>query len=102
MDLQAWIGLLLIVLCIGAAYLRVRRKRHSGHTTSFGHPVLDSALLLIAGLILASALVLALLIVRSSHPDWLRDRMIGYPLVILVGGGLTWLCSRVLRGTKRG
>ena len=102
MDLRPWMGLLPVLLFLIGGYLKVRRERRSGRTTSFGHPILDAVLLLIAGLTLATTLGVALFAVSSNYPDWLGERLIAYPLVILVGGSLTWLCNRILRRRKKG
>ena len=97
MDLRAWMGFLLIAVYLGGAYFRVRRERRSGRTTSFGHPVLDNALLLASGLILAGTLALVLLLLRGNHSHPVKERMIAYALLILAGGVLTWLCNGILR-----
>ncbi len=101
MDLRAWTGFLLIAVYLSGAYFRVRRERRSGRTTSLGHPVLDNALLLASGLILAATLALALSLLKGDHPHPVKGRVIAYTLLIFVGGALTWLCNGILRRSRK-
>jgi len=97
MDLRAWMGGLLLVIFIGGSYLRVRARRRAGIVHNFGHPVLDNLLLLFSGVLLAAALMVILYLVRGHQVHALTERIVAYPVLILVGGLLTWLCNRVLR-----
>jgi divalent metal cation (Fe/Co/Zn/Cd) transporter len=101
MDLRAWIGVLLVVISLGGGYLRVRALRRAGIVHGFGHPVLDNLLLLASGLLLAAVLALMLYLFGGNHLHPIRERMLAYSVLILVGGVLTWLCTRVLRGNAK-
>ncbi len=98
MNQRAWVGLVLIIVYLGYGYLWVRAERRSGKTQSFGHPALDSFLLLASGLLLATALLLLFFHVRFSH---LEGRIFVYVFLLLLGGALTWLCNRILRRPRR-
>lgn len=106
MDSRAWLGLVLLVVTLGISYFGVRAKRRAGITQSFGHPVLDQVLLLISGLVLAAVMAAILFLLRgrsrpigSPHP--IEERLVGYPLLILVGLMLVTLCNRILRRTGK-
>ncbi len=101
MDLRAWEGFFLIAIFLGGAYLRVSAERRSGTTHSFGHPALDQLLLFATGLILAAILGAALFLLRDGHPHPIKNRVIAYPLVILLGLLLTYVCNRVLRRSNK-
>ena len=101
MDLRAWIGVLLVVIYLGGGYLRVRARRRAGTVHDFVHPVMDNLLLLASGLLLAAVLALVLYLFGGNHLHPIRERMVAYPVLILVGGLLTWLCTRVLRGNAK-
>ena len=94
MDQGAWVGLAIMVLWFGSTYLRVRRERSSGVTQSYGHPTLDSLLLLGSALVLI--MVLGLLVSRFGNhrpgPHYLEDIVL-----LCIGLTLTWVCNRVLR-----
>ena len=101
MDLRAWIGVLLVVIYLGGGYLRVRAQRRAGVVHDFGHPVLDNLLLFASGLLLAAGLALTLYLFGGNRLLPIRERMVAYPVLVLVGGLLTWLCNRVLRGNAK-
>jgi hypothetical protein len=94
MNQRAWLGLALIIVYVGYGYFKVRAERRSGKTQSFGHPTLDAFLLFASGLLLAAALVLLSFHFGSHHQG---ARLFVYIFLLLLGGGLTWLCSRILR-----
>ncbi len=97
MDLRPWAGVLLLLAWIGTSYLRARARRRSGAVGSFGHPILDNFLLLFSVLLLVFALMAALWFFKgnSSHP--IKERLVGYSLLLGAGGFLTWYCNRLLR-----
>jgi len=97
MDLRAWMGGLLLVIFVGGSYLRVRARRRAGIVHDFGHPVLDNLLLLFSGVLLAAILTVIFYSVRGHQVHSLKERIVAYPVLILVGGLLTWLCNRVPR-----
>jgi uncharacterized membrane protein YdcZ (DUF606 family) len=94
-------ALLLIVAYLGGGFLRVRSQRQTGVTHSFGHPVLDSLLLLLSGLLLAGTVVGVVALLKNGHAHPIKNRMIAYPLVVLAGGALTWLCGGILRRSRK-
>jgi len=100
MDLRAWEGFVLIAIFLGGAYLRVRAERRVGTTHSFGHPALDQLLLFASGLMLA-AILGATLFLLKDNPHPIKNRVIAYPLVILLGLLLTYVCNRVLRRSNK-
>ncbi len=100
MNLRAWMGIGLLVAYLGGGYLRIRAQRRSGATQSFGHPVLDNILLLIAGLLLAASLGLALWLFKIK-PHSVEARFFAYLLLLTLGGALAWFCNKLLRHTKR-
>jgi prepilin signal peptidase PulO-like enzyme (type II secretory pathway) len=97
MNLCTWMGLLLVGIFLAGSYLRVRARRRAGIVRDFGHPVLDNLLVLVSGLLLAAFLAVAVFLVRLRHFDPVKERAIGYPLLILAGSLITWLCNWVLR-----
>jgi divalent metal cation (Fe/Co/Zn/Cd) transporter len=101
MDLRAWIGVLLVVISLGGGYLRARARRRAGTVHDFGHPFWDNFLLLASGLLLAAVMAVILYKLRVSHFHGIKERVVAYPVFILVGGLLTWLCNRVLRGNAK-
>ena len=102
MDQRAWEGLVLIVVFLGSAYLRVRAQRRVGAATqSFGHPARDQLLLFASGLTLAAILGATLFLLRDGRLHPIKDRMIAYPLAILAGLLLTYVCNRVLRRSNK-
>lgn len=94
--LGAWVGFAMIVLLLAPAYLRAGAKRKSGKTQSYGRPLRDNLLLLIAGLLFASVFALVLWLSRSGWP-LLQSRVVLYPLILSLGALLTWACNRLLR-----
>jgi F0F1-type ATP synthase assembly protein I len=80
---------------LGLGYLRVREYRQSGITQSFGHPLVDSFLLLISGLLVAAALMFFMVEFRNGGSHFLA-----YVLLLGFGGTLTWVCNGVLRGSR--
>jgi ABC-type xylose transport system permease subunit len=83
-----------MIVYLGYGHFKVRADRRSGRTQSFGHPVLDAFLLFVAALLLTTTIVL-LFIYFDSH--FQGARWLVYMLLLLLGGGLTWLSNRVLR-----
>jgi hypothetical protein len=100
MDYRAWLGLAILVAYLGSGYLRIRASRRSGATHSFGHPMLDNLLLLISGLLLASALGLALWIFKADSHS-VKGHGFAYILFLSLGGILTWLCNGILRRVRK-
>ena len=96
MTLRAWIGLALIAVYLGGGYFRIKAKRRSSATTSFGHPFLDNLFLLISGLLLAVGLGLALWLGRANA-NRIETRFVSYVILLAFGGFLTWLCNGILR-----
>jgi hypothetical protein len=100
MNRSEWIGMAILVVWLGSGYLRVKALRRSGVVHSFGSPSIDSFLLLVSGVLLASALIL---IVRLFHGNSVRpgERYSEYVILVLLGGLLTWLCNGILRCRRR-
>jgi hypothetical protein len=96
MNLRVWEGLALFAVYFGGACFRIRAKRRSGATTSFGHPLLDNLLLLVSGLLLAGALSLAFWLIRGNA-DHIEARFVFYVVLLAAGGLFTWLCNGILR-----
>ena len=94
MDWRAWLILAVYVVWFGSTYFKVRRARRLGTTQSYGHPLLDSLLLLGSALLLISTLALAF---RVLHGE---TRVFTYILMIGLGGALTYFCNAVLRKWK--
>jgi hypothetical protein len=103
MDHGAWVGLVLIILFFGRGDLRVRADRRSGLTQSFGHPKLDSLLLLVSGLVLALALALGLWLLKIFQIDSNRHdiRFLVCVLMLMLAAGLWWTCSQILRRAQK-
>lgn len=97
MDLRVWAGLLLFLAWASTSYLKARARRRSGAVSSFGHPILDDFLLLACALILAFALTVALWFFKGNSSHSVKERLVGYPLLLGTGGFLTWFCNRLLR-----
>lgn len=99
MDQDVWVGLAIMVVWFGFTYVRIRRERKSGATQSYGHPVLDSVLLLGSALVLIS--VLMLLVFRFGNrrhgPHYFEDTVL-----LCIGLGLTWVCNGFLQRSKKG
>jgi hypothetical protein len=102
MEPRALVGLLLVGIFLAGSYLRVRARRRAGIVHDFGRPVLDNLLLFASGLLLVAILALTLYFVRGDHSHPIRERAVGYPILILLGSLITWFCNRALRRhTKR-
>lgn len=97
MDLRVWVGLLLFLAWGSTSYLKARDRRRSGAVSSFGHPILDNFLLLACALILAFALTGAHWLFKGNSPHPLKERLVGYSLLLGAGSFLTWYCNRLLR-----
>ena len=99
--MRAWIGLVILCVWIGGAYLRVRARRRSGAIKDFGHPVLDQFLLLVSGLLLSGLMGVAFFLFAGfqSHP--VNERILIYGVGLAAGGSLTWLCNALLRRVRR-
>jgi len=99
MNQGVWAGLAIIVVWFGSVYMRIKRNRKSGVTQSYGHPMLDSVLLLGSAFVLISVLVL--LVFRSGSrrhgPHYIEDIVL-----VCVGVALTWACNRFLQRSKKG
>lgn len=92
----------MFVTFLGGGYLKVRAQTPAGIVRDFGHPVLDNLLLFPSGILLAALLALGLYLVRSGHSHPVEQRLVAYPLLILAGSLMTWLCNRVLRRQSKG
>jgi len=100
MNIRPWMGFAVIVIFLSGGYLRVRRERRSGITNSFGHPTLDSLLLLTSGLLVVSGLALTFLFFKGdSHRH--TGRFLFYIVALSLGGALRWLCNRILSAKGR-
>jgi len=99
MDQGVWVGLAIMLVWFGSVYLRIKRERRSGVTQSYGHPVLDSVLLLGSALVLIS--VLGLLVFRFGNrrhgPHYFEDTVL-----LCIGLALTWVCNGLLQRWKKG
>lgn len=99
MDYGVWIGLVIMAVWFGSTFVRIKRERRTGITQDYGHPVLDSVLLLGSAFVLIS--VIALLVFRFGNhrhgPHYFEDAVL-----LCIGAGLTWLCNGCLQRSKKG
>jgi drug/metabolite transporter (DMT)-like permease len=96
---RTWLTLAVVLVYLASlarTLQRIRLARQTGATHSYGHPMLDNVLLLLAALFLAAVLVGASYL-EKGYLHGTGAHLAFYLIAFSIGGVLTWFCTFLLR-----
>ena len=102
MNRSEWFGFAVMVAILASGYFQVRAERKS-RVTQNGHPILDSALLLGSGILLIGFMGMGFWLFDlygiNANTHWVR--FLSYVILLVIAGGLWWLCNLILRRARK-